>query len=193
MPENEKKQGGCHTKKRKGAFFNPFQGKVWIVTARAIGRVANIASQKQIEEPWMFRKETEYPCKQEVGSFDTALWQMTPIRAAFVCSKACDIFAEDAFSVASQHSSALFLRSAGSAWQEFKGRYLWISELRLEDLNTIIFYFWKLQEDPTSHLVTLSSSFLHVWPDCRQVSYFRVCRGQIHQSQLVPVKSPISQ
>ena len=102
MPENEKKQGGCHTKKRKGAFFNPFQGKVWIVTARAIGRVANIASQKQVEEPWMFRKETEYPRKQEVGSFDTALWQMTPIPAAFVCSKACDIIAEDTFSVASQ-------------------------------------------------------------------------------------------
>ena len=66
----------------------------------------------------MFRKETEYPCKQEVGSFDEALWQMTPIRAAFVCSKACDIVAEDVFSNASQHSSdssALFLRSAGSA------------------------------------------------------------------------------
>ena len=51
----------------------------------------------------------------QVGSFDEAPWQMTPIRAAFVCSKACDIIAEDAFSVASQHSSALFLRSAGSA------------------------------------------------------------------------------
>ena len=38
---------------------------------------------------------------------------MTPIRAAFICSKACNIIAEDAFSVASQHSSILFLRSAG--------------------------------------------------------------------------------
>ena len=39
-----------------------------------------------------------------------ALLQMTPIRAAFVCSKACDIVAivaEDAFSVASQHSISL--------------------------------------------------------------------------------------
>ena len=34
-----------------------------------------------------------------------APWRMTPIRAFFVCSKACDIIAEDAFSVASQHSS----------------------------------------------------------------------------------------
>ena len=33
-----------------------------------------------------------------------ALLQMTLIRAAFTCSKACDIVAEDAFSVASQHS-----------------------------------------------------------------------------------------
>ena len=32
---------------------------------------------------------------------------MTPIRAAFVCSKACDIAGEDAFSVASQHSIGL--------------------------------------------------------------------------------------
>ena len=36
-----------------------------------------------------------------------APWQMTPIRAAFVCSKACDIAGEDAFSVASQHSIGL--------------------------------------------------------------------------------------
>ena len=33
-----------------------------------------------------------------------ALLQMTPIRAALTCSKACDVIAEDAFSVASQHS-----------------------------------------------------------------------------------------
>ena len=48
-----------------------------------------------------------YPCKQEVRSFDEALWQMTPFRAAAVCSKACDTIAEDASSVASQHSSGL--------------------------------------------------------------------------------------
>ena len=33
---------------------------------------------------------------------------MTPIRAAFICSKACDIIAEDAFSVATQHFIGLF-------------------------------------------------------------------------------------
>ena len=33
--------------------------------------------------------------------------QMTPIRAAVTCSKACDTVAEDAFSVASQHSIGL--------------------------------------------------------------------------------------
>ena len=36
-----------------------------------------------------------------------APWQMTPTGAAFVCCKACDIVAEDAFSIASQHSIAL--------------------------------------------------------------------------------------
>ena len=90
-----------------------------------------------------------------MGSFNTALWQMTPIRAAFICSRACDIIAEDAFSVASQHSSVLFLRSAGSAWQEVKGWYSWISELRLEDRKRVTFYFWTLQKGPTSHKVTL--------------------------------------
>ena len=91
------------------------------------------------------------------GSFDEAPWQMTPSRAAFVCSKASDIIAEDAFSVVSQHSSALFLRSAGSAWQELKERYSRISELRLQDLERVTFYFWTLQEDPTSHKVIFFS------------------------------------
>ena len=34
------------------------------------------------------------------------------------------------------------------------------------------------------------SSFLHGWPYWHQVSYFHACRGQICQSQLVPVSSP---
>ena len=100
------------------------------------------------------------------------------------------IITEDPLSVASQHSSALFLPSAGSAWQELKERYSRISELRLQDLKRVTFYFWTLQEKPASHKVTLFSSFLHVWPDCRQVSYFHVCMGPIHQSQLVRVRSP---
>ena len=120
------------------------------------GHVANIASQKKIEKPWIFCKETGWPCKQEAESFDEKLWKMTPIRAAFVCSKACDIIAEDAFSVASQHSSVLFFRSAGNMWQELKGWYSWISQLRLEDLKTVTFYFWTLQEDRARHKVTLS-------------------------------------
>ena len=73
-----------------------------------------------------------------------------------VCSKACDIIAEDAFSVASQHSSVLFFWSAGNMWQELKGRYSWISQLRLEDLKTVTFYLWTLQEDRARHKVTLS-------------------------------------
>ena len=42
----------------------------------------------------------------QLGALE-ALLQMTPVRAAFICSKACDIIAEDAFSVASQHSIGL--------------------------------------------------------------------------------------
>ena len=58
--------------------------------------------------------------------------------------------------VASQHSSVLFSRSKDTAWQELKWRYLWMSELRLEDLKTVTFYFWSLQEDHTPHKVTLA-------------------------------------
>ena len=50
-----------------------------------------------------------------------APWQMTPIRAPFVCSKACDIVGEDAFSVASLHSSILFLRPTGTADKNLNG------------------------------------------------------------------------
>ena len=125
-----------------------------------------------------------------------APWQMTPIRAAFICSKACDIIGEDAFSVASLHSSILFLRPAGAAWSEIEGRYLQICELRLEDLKTVTFYFWTLQEDYTPDKVTFTyllepfSSLLHVWLCRHQLSYCHACRGQTRQFQLVPVRSP---
>ena len=72
--------------------------------ARTIGGVANIALQYK---SWIFCIETEIPCNQEAESFDEAVWQMTPIRTAFICSKACDIVGEDAFSIASQHSIGL--------------------------------------------------------------------------------------
>ena len=102
MPENEKNQGGCHTLKKRGIVLPSFsKAKCELLQPRPSGVLRG--------------KETEEPCKQQVGSFDEALWQMTHIRAAIICSKPCDSIAEDAFSVASQHSSPLFLRSAGSA------------------------------------------------------------------------------
>ena len=140
-----------------------FYSKVWIVAVWTIGGVVNIASQKKVEEACIFPTETEWPCKQEVESFGEAIWQMTPIRAASICSKACDIIAEDMFGVASMHSSVLFVWSAGRAWQELEGRYSWISELRQEDLKTVTFYLWTLQEDRTPRKVTLSfSTFLEL-------------------------------
>ena len=108
-----------------------------------------------------------------------ALLQMTPIPAAFVCSKACDIVAEDAFSVASQHSSVLFLPSAGSTWQELKEPYSWISQLRFEHLKTVTVYFWTLQKTKLPCFLEPFSSFLHVWPWWHHASYFHARRGQI--------------
>ena len=61
----------------------------------------------------------EGSCKMYVGKtnwMEHKLKGVTPIRAAFVFAKACDIVGEDAFSVASLHSSILFLGSAGTAW-----------------------------------------------------------------------------
>ena len=51
--------------------------------------------------------------------------------------------------------ASCFFRSAGNMWQELKGRYSWISQLRLEDLKTVTFYLWTLQEDRARHKVTL--------------------------------------
>ena len=44
--------------------------------------------------------------RKQLGALE-ALLQMTPIRVSVICSKACDIIAEDAFCVASQHSISL--------------------------------------------------------------------------------------
>ena len=103
-------------------------------------------------------------------------WPLFEQLLNFTCCKACDVVGEDAFGVASLHSSILFHRAAGTAWQELEGQYLWISELRFEDLKTVTFYVWTLQED-TQHKVTFTyllepfSSFLHVWPCRRQLSH----------------------
>ena len=88
-----------------------------------------VLQEKNIEH-WMFRKETKWPCKQEVESFDEELWQMTAIPAAFICCKACDIVAEDAFSVASQHSIGL-IDIKWSTFMRQQSRY-------------VIWYVWKI-------------------------------------------------
>ena len=85
---------------------------------------------------------------------------------------------------------------ASCFFDQHEGRYLRISELRLEDLKTVTFYFWTLREDHTPHKVTFTyllepfSSLLHVWLCRHQLSYCHACRGQTRQFQLVPVRSP---
>ena len=82
MPENEKNQGGCHTLKKRGIVLPSFsKAKCELLQPRPSGVLRG--------------KETEEPCKQQVGSFDEALWRMTHIRAAIICSKPCDSIAED--------------------------------------------------------------------------------------------------
>ena len=49
--------GRMSYQKETGLFFST-------PSVNCYGHVANIASQKQVQEPWMFRKETKYPCKK---------------------------------------------------------------------------------------------------------------------------------
>jgi len=98
----------------RGQIRDIFQGKVWIVAAATIGGIANIDFQNK--KPWIFCIETVKPCKQEAERFDEALLQMTPIRAPFVCSKACDIVGEDEFALLVSIPASCFFRSAGTAW-----------------------------------------------------------------------------
>ena len=53
-----------------------------------------------------------------------ALLQMTPIRAGFVCPRACDVIQEDAFSVASQHSIGLLIDIKVGTFMRSRSRYV---------------------------------------------------------------------
>ena len=126
---------------------------------------------------------------------------MTPIRAPFVFTKACDIIGEDAFRVSSQNPSILFFSISRHCMIR-----TWM--VIFVDVRTEIgrsknshFHFWTLQEDHTPHKVTFTyhlkpfSSLLHVWSCRHQLTYFHACRGQIctwyvEKCQLVPVRIP---
>ena len=84
----------------------PYQKETGLFSTPSVncsGHVANITSQKQVQEPWMFRKETKYPCKKWEALIQHS-WQMTPIRAAFILFQSKYIITEDPLSIASQHS-----------------------------------------------------------------------------------------
>ena len=60
-------------------------------------------------------------CRTQIGALE-APWQMTPTPGAFVCSKACDTIAEDAFSVASQLSLLKLWASSLPCHDPFSGK-----------------------------------------------------------------------
>ena len=70
-----------------------------------------------------------------MGSFDEELWQMTPLRAAWKETKACDIIAQDTFSGASQHSSVLFLRWAKNSKGDLRGCPNWDWKISKQSLS----------------------------------------------------------
>ena len=121
---------------------------------------------------------------------------MILVRAAFICSKACDSITEDTFSVASQHSSELFssisrqrmTRTQRAIFADFrteigrsqKSHFLFLNIARRPQITQSDLVFFNLSG--------ASCIFGHV--DINEVIYFHACRGQIRQSQLVPVRSP---
>ena len=101
----------CHLTCRRNANF--FQREFPVFSNRMYWKLS--AGHKREAVRWMWERlvgsHTWKLCPWSLASKKwgalEAPWQMTPIRAAFVFSKACDIAGEDAFSVASQHSIGL--------------------------------------------------------------------------------------
>ena len=79
-----------------------------------------------------------------------ATWQMTPIRAAFTCCKACDIVGEDEFALLASIPAFCFSIKR-QCMTRTQMAILEDSKLRLEELKTVTFSFWTLQEDHTHH------------------------------------------
>ena len=135
--------------KRKRTFFKPY---VWTVTAML--QISPRSKQKILG--FCIKKQSNHASKKW-GALMKHSGKWLPFEQHLFVPKHLTLSQKMRFSVVSQHSSALFLRSAGSAWQELKERYSWISELRLQDPERVTFYFWTLQEDPTSHKVIFFS------------------------------------
>ena len=71
--------------KRKGAFFKPHFPRQ---SVNCSGQDNRGCCKHRLQKK--SRRTLDIPCKQEVESFDEALWQMTPVGAALICSKECD-------------------------------------------------------------------------------------------------------
>ena len=101
----------CHLTCRRNANF--FQREFPVFSNRMSWKLS--AGHKREAVRWMWERlvgsHTWKLCPWSLASKKwgalEALLLITPIRAAFVFSKACDIVGEDAFSVASQHSIGL--------------------------------------------------------------------------------------
>ena len=110
-------------------------GKDWL--ENKLKAVPLQAFKQEVRSTWSTLTDDSY------SSSFYLLQSMWPCRRRRIC-------------VGSQHSSVLFFRSKNSAWQELKARHSWSLKLRLEDLKTVTFYFWTLQEDHIPHKVTFT-------------------------------------
>ena len=122
-------------------------------------------------------------CKQEKHLKHPRGWLL--FQEHLVVPKHMTLLQKMRFSVASQHSCVLFFRSAGNTWQDLKGRYSWISQLRLEDLKTVTVYFWTLQRPSDPVFLNLSRvSCMFGCDDIKRVT-FTLAGGRYVNSQLV--------
>ena len=166
MPKNEKNQGGCHTKKRKGAFFNPHFPRQCVNCYSQGNRVccevkrqSNHASKKwgALMEHcgrWLPFEQHIFVPKHVTLSQKMRLALLVSIPA---------IPAPCFFNEQAVHDK----KSKG----DIRGFPNWDWKIS----KRVTFYFWILQEDATSHKVTLFSwTFLWLLAYLGQILYMSI-------------------
>ena len=136
MPQNKKNQGGCHTKKikKKWGIFQPSfsKAKCKLLRTGQPGALRISPPGKKVEEPLIFCHRVTMQARSG------ELWWSTLADDSYSSvPTACDILAEDAFSIASQHSATFV-------------------DFRTEIGRSVTFYFWTLQRSGELWWSTLS-------------------------------------
>ena len=163
----------------------PYQKETGLFSTPSVncyGHVANITSQKQVQEPWMFRKETKYPCTckkwgalmKHFGGwllFEQHLFVPKHVtlsqkmRLALLVSIPAPCF----FDQQAVHDK----NSKG----DIRGFPNWDWKISKESLS-ISEHCKKAPHHTTSCFLEPFSSFLHIWSCWHQVNFFMLAGGR---------------